>query len=100
ARFDVATGEQRRLTFDPKTEDIPAWSRDGRRVVYRLIMGANDNRIVTRGADGQGTVEQLYAPHHGGTVLPLDFSPDDSALALEADGLLILHPASQRVATG
>ena len=99
ARFDVATGEQRRLTFDPKTEDIPAWSRDGRRVAYRLIMGANDNRIVTRAADGQGTVDTLYAPHHGGTVLPLDFSPDDSALALEDDGLLILHLASARVDT-
>jgi len=99
ARFDVATGEQRRLTFDAKTEDIPVWSRDGRRVAFRLIMGANDNRIVTRAADGQGTVEQLYAPHHGGTVLPLDFTPDDSALALEDDGLLILHLASQRVDT-
>jgi eukaryotic-like serine/threonine-protein kinase len=99
ARFDVATGEQRRLTFDPKTEDIPVWSRDGRRVAYRLIMGSNDNRIVMRAADGQGAVEQLYAPHHGGTVLPLDFSPDGSALALEDDGVLILHLASQRVDT-
>ena len=99
ARFDVATGERRRLTFDPKTEDIPVWSRDGRRVAYRLIMGANDNRIVTRAADGQGTVDQLYAPHHGGTVLPLDFSPDGSALALEDDGLLILHLGSPRVDT-
>ena len=99
ARFDVATGEQRRLTFDPQTEDIPVWSRDGQRVAYRLIMGANDNRIVMRPADGQGTVKALYAPDHGGTVLPLDFSPDDSALALEDDGLLILHLASQRVDT-
>jgi Tol biopolymer transport system component len=41
----------------------------------------------------------LYAPKHGGTVLPLDFSPDGSALALEDDGLLILHLASQRVDT-
>jgi Periplasmic component of the Tol biopolymer transport system len=75
------------------------WSRDGQRVAYRLIMGANDNRIVTRAADGQGTVKELYAPGHGGTVLPLDFTPDDSALALEDDGLLILHLASQRVDT-
>ena len=99
ARFDVATGEQRRLTFDPQTEDIPVWSRDGRRVAYRLIMGANDNRIVMRPADGRDTVEPLYVPHHGGTVFPLDFSPDGSALALEDDGLLILHLASQRVDT-
>jgi serine/threonine-protein kinase len=98
-RFDVATGEPRRLTFDPETEDIPVWSRDGRRVAYRLIMGANDNRIVTRAADGQGTVDTLYAPRHGGTVLPLDFSPDGSALALEDDGLLILHLGSERVDT-
>ena len=97
--FDIATGEPRRLTFDPQTEDIPVWSRDGRRVAYRLIMGANDNRIVTRPADGQGTVDTLYAPKHGGTVLPLDFSPDGSALALEDDGLLILHLASQHVDT-
>jgi serine/threonine-protein kinase len=99
ARFDLATGEQRRLTFDPRTEDIPVWSRDGRHVAYRLIMGADDNRIVMRPADGQGTVDTLYAPKHGGTVLPLDFSPDGSALALEDDGLLILHLASQHVDT-
>jgi Tol biopolymer transport system component len=99
ARFDVATGKQRPLTDDPRTEDIPVWSRDGRRVAYRLIMGASDNRIVMRAADGPGPVDTLYAPHRGGTVLPLDFTPDDSALALEDDGLLILHLASGRVDT-
>jgi len=99
ARFDVATGKQRPLTDDPRTEDIPVWSRDGQRVAYRLIMGASDNRIVMRAADGQGAVDTLYAPHRGGTVLPLDFTPDDSALALEDDGLLIRHLASGRVDT-
>src|SRR4029079_5768172 len=59
----------------------------------------NDNRIVTRAADGQGTVSTLYSPGHGGTVLPLDFSPDGSALALEDDGLLVLQLATQRVDT-
>jgi serine/threonine-protein kinase len=99
ARFDVATGEQRRLTFDAKTEDNPTWSRDGRRVTYRLIVAANDTRIVTRSADGQGAVEEIYAPGKGRSVLPLDWSPDGSALAFDDGGLHVLHPASQRVDT-
>ena len=99
ARFDVATGEQRRLTFDTKTEDNPTWSRDGRRVTYRLIVAANDTRIVTRSADGQGAVEQTYAAGKGRSAIPLDWSPDGSALAIDDGGLRVLDLESQRVDT-
>ena len=98
ARFDIATGEQRRLTFDIQTEDNPLWSPDGRRVTYRRIVSASDNRIVTRSADGQGAVEQVYAGT-GGSAIPLSWSPDGAALAFNHSGTLVLHVQSGRVDT-
>jgi tRNA A-37 threonylcarbamoyl transferase component Bud32 len=99
ARFDVATGEQRRLTFDTKTEDNPIWSPDGRRVAYRKIVAANDARILAQAVDGQGEVEQLFASADG-LALPEAWSPDGSAMAVGTGGaLFVLHIESQRIDT-
>ncbi len=96
ARFDLATGEQRRLTFDASTEDNPMWSPDGRRIAYRQIVAANDQRILARSADGQGAAELIY--RHA-VAVPLAWSPDGSALAIGGDDILVVHLASQRMDT-
>jgi serine/threonine-protein kinase len=98
ARFDIATGEQRRLTFDPTTEDNPTWSADGRRVAYRQITGANESRIFTRSADGQGAVDQAYVSDVGSVASA--WSPDGSVLVInDRRGVFVLHIASQRLDT-
>jgi len=99
ARFNVVTGEQRRLTFDTKTEDNPIWSPDGRRVAYRKIVSANDARILAQSVDGQGEVEQLFASTDG-LAAPEAWSPDGSALVVgTGNALFVLHIESQRVDT-
>ncbi len=97
ARFDVATGEQRRLTFDARTEDYPIWTPDGRGVTYRQMVAANDRRIFNRRSDGEGSVQQLYAATS--LAIPLAWSPDGSVLLIGGDALLLLHVKTQRVDT-
>jgi eukaryotic-like serine/threonine-protein kinase len=94
-RFDMETGEQRRLTFDPETEDHPAWLPDGRRIAYRRLDGTT-GRILIRSVDGLGLPEVIP----GITGVPHSWSPDGAALAFGLHGMLaVLHLASQRVDT-
>ncbi len=98
ARFDVVTGEMRRLTFDPTTEDNPAWSPDGSRVAYRKGVSGTDHRILAQRVDGQGEVEELFAAER--FVAPRTWSPDGLALSVDSDGtLLIVHIDTQKVDT-
>ncbi len=93
-KFDIATGEQRRITFDPQTEDNPLWSPAGDRIAYRRH--ANPvSEIWTRTADGQGVPEQIA----GVEGVPMSWSPDGTALALGRDRVLILHLDTRRVDT-
>jgi Tol biopolymer transport system component len=78
ARFDLRTGEQRRLTFDEATEDNPVWSPDGRSVAYRKVVSGRDHRIVTAPLDGQGDVRDVASFPIG--VLPRAWSPDGRAI--------------------
>jgi len=99
ARFDMVTGEQRRITFDTETEDNPIWSPDGRRVAYRKIVAANDVRILTRPLDGQGDVDEIYTATDW-FVKAIAWSPDGAALVLSSGkALFMLHLENQRVDT-
>ncbi len=99
SRFDVATGEQRRLTFDTTTEDNPIWSPDGRQVTYRKIVAADDIRLFTQSVDGQGEPEEIYATTDGFATAEA-WSPDGSALVISTNSVLfVLHLESQRVDT-
>jgi len=100
ARFDVATGEQRRLTFDTMTEDNPIWSPDGRRVTYRKIVSGNDIRLFTKAVDGQGDIEQVYADTNGFYATAQSWSPDGTALAISDVGaVFVLNIEDQVVDT-
>ncbi len=100
ARFDVATGEQRRLTFDTMTEDNPIWSPDGRRVTYRKIVSGSDVRLFTRSVDGQGDIEQIYADTDGFYAVAEAWSPDGTALLIsDAGAVFVLNIEDQLVDT-
>jgi WD40 repeat protein len=78
ARFDVRTGEQRRLTFDDATEDNPVWSPDGRQVVYRKVVSGSDHRLVVASLDGQGGTRDIASLPSA--VVPRAWSPDGRAI--------------------
>jgi Tol biopolymer transport system component len=88
ARFDLRTGERRRLTFDESTEDNPVWGPDGRRVAYRRVVSGNDNRIVIAPVDGQGEPKDVYRSDD--LAVPRAWSPDGSAIAVGRGRLLLV----------
>ena len=82
--WDDARRTMTRLTSDPRQENYPVWSRDGRQIFYR----ANPEEqfdIFRRAADGTGTPERL-------TATPESESP--IGLLPEGQGLLMRSGAS------
>ena len=82
--FDLATGDQRRLTFDPATEDNPIWSADSRRVAYRKMDSGGVYRVYAIDVSGQGEPEELYADSQD--AHPRSWSRDGKSLAVGGDG--------------
>ena len=56
--WDFASRTLGRLTFDPGRDFYPAWTRDGRRILFTSNR-AGVPHIFSRSADGTGTEEQL-----------------------------------------
>jgi tricorn protease-like protein len=84
--FDLASGGQQRLTFDPATEDNPIWSPDSRRVAYRKVISGRDHRIYVIDLSGQGQPDQLYADSQ--FVAPRSWSRDGKSLAVGGEDFL------------
>ena len=96
--FDLATGNQRPLTFDPESEDSPTWSPDSRRVAYRKVISGHDQRLYAINVSGQGEPVELYADSQ--FVNPTSWSPDGKFLAVSALSLLrIINLEDQSVDT-
>jgi serine/threonine-protein kinase len=90
ARFDLRTGEQRRLTFDDATEDNPVWSPDGREVVYRKVVAGNDHRVTIAPLDGQGDMRDIAS--FPSAVIPRAWSPDGQVIVgIGGATLLTMH---------
>jgi serine/threonine protein kinase/Tol biopolymer transport system component len=67
---DALTGVKKRLTFHDGNDSTPAWSPDGRRVIYSSIRGVA--RLFQRSTDGTGDEAPLF--DHEGDVYPNDWS--------------------------
>jgi serine/threonine-protein kinase len=96
--FDLQTGDDRRLTFEPETEDNPVWSSDGRSIAYRRIVSGREHRVYTRDLTSGAAPQHVYTADV--YVTPRSWSSDGRALALDQEGaLLILDLESGRVDT-
>jgi len=74
---DVTRGVMSRFTFDPSIENLPLWSRDGRRVALRSTRnGLYD--LFEKPASGAGDEQLLLKTAE--TKAPLDWSPDGRTL--------------------
>jgi serine/threonine-protein kinase len=66
-----------RLTFDPADDDIPLWSSDGSRIVFRS--GRDGGGLFSQRADGTGIAERVIASSRGA-----------AAFGWTADGTLLI----------
>ena len=73
--WDFARQTLTRLTFDAENDYDPAWTPDGRRVVF-----SRRGELFWRAADGTGAEERLTT---SGGMLPTSFSPDGKQLIVE-----------------
>jgi Tol biopolymer transport system component len=75
--MDTARGILSRFTFAPTIENLPLWSRDGRRVAFRSTHdGPYD--LFEKPASGEGNERVLLKSAE--TKAPLDWSPDGGTL--------------------
>jgi eukaryotic-like serine/threonine-protein kinase len=56
--LDVAHGNNRRLTFDPATENFPVWTPDGKQIVFTSDRGGHRD-LYMHAADGSGEDQLL-----------------------------------------
>ena len=63
-----------RVTHDPGIDWAPAWTPDGRRLVFGSQLGGGASSLFMRAADGSGAIERLT--HSGNIQLPSSVSPD------------------------
>ncbi|MEE8368482.1 MAG: hypothetical protein V3S30_09195, partial [Thermoanaerobaculia bacterium] len=57
--YDLERSTKRRLTFEPGGDDYPAWSPDGKQIVYRSRDDSGAEWISLRSASGEGGIEGL-----------------------------------------
>jgi eukaryotic-like serine/threonine-protein kinase len=87
--FDLERGTKTRLTFDPATHFEPAWSADGKKVVFALQNGASvatGSTLHARLANGGGPDELLVTPSDSpgtATVLWPEWSADGKHLVYQ-----------------
>jgi serine/threonine-protein kinase len=79
--FDLETENLTQLTFDPRADDGPVWSRDGSRIFYRSYNEDGVGGVYAVPSEG-GATERLAGSSTGRNPLPWSMSPDDKALLL------------------
>ena len=83
--YDLVRRTPLRLTADPRWDQGPVWSPDGRSVIYRAARNAG-SQIIRASANGDAAEETLYVEPHGGLAAPLAVSPDGTLLVFERYG--------------
>jgi serine/threonine-protein kinase len=79
--FDLKTENLTQLTFNPRPDDAPVWSRDGSRIFYRTYNEDGVGMVAAVSADG-GTPELLARSESGNNPMAWSVSPDGETLLL------------------
>lgn len=73
--LDLERGSNSRFTFDPRAEDSPTWSPDGKRIAYRAIdPRSGDSELLMKSVSGVGQPESILKGK--GQISPTGWSSD------------------------
>ena len=78
--WELARGTLTRVTFNPDPDLNPAWSHDGKRLLFSSVLGGTLSNVFWQAADGTGSPERLI--EHPTTQVPQSVSPDGSRILL------------------
>jgi hypothetical protein len=81
--YDVARATLTRLTTDPAKDQLPVWTPDSRKIVFRSNRGGETAALYWQNADGSGPAERLASfPPPVDLAIPEGFTPDGAKLLL------------------
>ncbi len=80
--YDLRGDPPTRLTFDGKTNIRPAWSPDGKRIMYVSDAGGGPLRLWVKAVDGAGTARRLVDV---GGIYGGEWSPDGRWVVYRTD---------------
>ena len=81
--WDLARNTLTRITFNPGADAYPAWTPDGRRLLFSSVAGGPAN-VFWQAADGSGSPERLAESKSG--QQPYSVSPDGSRVVVRDGG--------------
>jgi Tol biopolymer transport system component len=82
--YDTERGSLTRLTFGETDNASPAWSPDGRRIVFARLQEGKSS-IVAKRADGSGS-EEIVVPGEKSGIVASSWSPDGRLLGYSQIG--------------
>ncbi|NTW43451.1 MAG: protein kinase [Anaerolineaceae bacterium] len=95
---NLIAGDKKQITYDPGNKDYPAWSPDGKRIVYSADSGDATNKydLWTMDPDGKNQTNILTIP---GNDTKAAWSPDGQWIVFQTDNridsvlqLMVVHP--------
>jgi Tol biopolymer transport system component len=99
--MDISGGNASRLTSGESVYDMPLWSPDGTRVLFRADRGKGPG-IHQKASDGSGSEEVLLAPAEpaDSTIMPLAWTEDGRSLVYGKYGSTTSHDLALLPMTG